>query len=109
MVGNMEDPHKGAWTWVNPKWDNGSEVQLRYFEARFKMGKIRGPRTQGGGAKKRRGRKWLGLGKRELCVESNEYGYVLRSAYFYPQAKRIRDKVAMTLQKEQNLLTDNPS
>lgn len=59
--------YRGEWMWVNHP-PNPNE----YLDGLFiKTYKIENPRNRGGGAKKRRGSKWKGLGKRELAREFN--------------------------------------
>lgn len=65
---NFEEvKYRGEW-----RWNTYSSDQNQYLDGLFiKTYKIANPRNRGGGAKKRRGSKWKGLGKRELAREYN--------------------------------------
>ena len=84
---NTED-YRGDFRWINPSTPEGFPTVC--FMACFRRKK---PKNIGGRSKKRRGKNWVGLGKREISCEN---GYIV----MWTKGASIRASVRMTLKIE---------
>lgn len=72
--------YRGDWNFMNPHTFTDAG-ESGYYCAKFPMEPRKGEKTRGGGAKKRRGSAWKGLGKREPNWSPWENCYILKDQH----------------------------